>query len=126
VIGTLLYYSRTVDPSMLTAVHELGSVQANPTIKDMLKMERLLQYLFTHRNYGIRYYASNMQLQVQSDASYLSRPRAKSVSGVLFYLGTRKAINGSLACTSKMISCEVASAAEAELAAGFQQAQIAV
>ncbi len=44
-IGTLLYYSRTVDPSILTAVHELGSVQANPTIKDMLKMERLLQYL---------------------------------------------------------------------------------
>jgi hypothetical protein len=71
VIGTLLYYSRTVDPSILTAVHELGSVQANPTIKDMLKMERLLQYLSTHRNHGIRYYASNMQLQVQSDASYL-------------------------------------------------------
>jgi len=126
VIGTLLYYSRTVDPSILTAVHELGSVQANPTIKDMLKMERLLQYLSTHRNYGIRYYASNMQLQVQSDASYLCRPRARSVSGGLFYLGTRKAINGSIACTSKMISCIVASAAEAELAAGFQQAQIAV
>jgi hypothetical protein len=101
VIGTLLYYSRTVDPSILTAVHELGSVQANPTIKDMLKMERLLQYLSTHRNYGIRYYASNMQLQVQSDASYLCRPRAKSVSGGLFYLGTREAINVSIACTSK-------------------------
>jgi hypothetical protein len=53
VIGTLLYYQ----------------VQANPTIKDMRKMERLLQYLSTHRNYGIRYYAPNMQLQVQ-----LTRP----------------------------------------------------
>ncbi len=41
-------------------------------------MERLLQYLSTHKDYGIRYYASNMQLQGQSDASYLSRPRAKS------------------------------------------------
>jgi hypothetical protein len=109
VIGTLLYYSRAVDPLILTAVHELGSVQANLTIKDMLKMERLLQYLSTHRNYGIRYYASNMQLQVQSDAFYLCRPRARSI-----------------ACTSKIISCIVASAAEAELAAGFQQAQIAV
>ena len=47
VIGTLLYYSQTVDPSILTAVHELGSVQANPTIKDIFKMERLLQYLST-------------------------------------------------------------------------------
>ncbi len=26
VVGTLLYYARTVDPSILTAVHELGSV----------------------------------------------------------------------------------------------------
>ena len=80
-------------------------------------MERLLQYLSTNRNYGIRYYASNMQLQVQSDASYLCRPRARSISGGLFYLGIGKAINGSIACTSKMISCIVASAAEAELAA---------
>ncbi len=55
-------------------------------------MERLLQYLSTHRNYGIRYYASNMQLQVQSNASYLCRPRARSVSGGLFYLGTTVAI----------------------------------
>jgi hypothetical protein len=95
VIGTLLYYSRTVDPSTCTAVHALGSIQTKPTIKDMQKMERLLQYLSTHKNYGIRYYASNMQLQGQSDASYLSRPRAKSVCGGLFYLylGSRNAIN---------------------------------
>ena len=92
----------------------------------MRKMERVLQYLWTHKNYGVRYYASNMQLQGQSDASYLSRPRAKSVFGGLFYLGCRWAINGPIVCTSKMISCVVASAAEAELAAGFQLAQIAV
>jgi hypothetical protein len=63
----------------------------------------------------------------QSDASYLSRPRAKSVCGSLFYLGSRNAINGPIVCISKMISsCVVASAAEAELAAGFQQAQLTV
>jgi hypothetical protein len=64
-----------------------------------------------------------MQLQGKSDASYLSRLRAKSVlvCGGLFYLGSRNAINGPI-----MISCVVASAAEAELAAGFQQAQLAV
>jgi hypothetical protein len=89
-------------------------------------MERLFQYLFTHKDYGIRYYASNMQLQGQSDVFYLSRLRAKSVCGGLFYLGSRNAINGPIVCTSKMISCVVASAAEAELAAGFQQAQLAV
>ncbi len=87
VIGTLLYYSRTVDPSILTAVHEVGSNPAKPTIMDMQKMERVLQYLSSHTNYGVRYYASNMQLQGQSDASFLSGPRAKSVFGGLFYLG---------------------------------------
>jgi hypothetical protein len=40
VVGTLLYYARTVDPSILMAVHELGSVQSQPTIKDIKKVER--------------------------------------------------------------------------------------
>jgi hypothetical protein len=66
VIGTLLYYARTVDPSILTSVHELGSVQAKPTLKDMHKLERLLQYVSTHQNHGVRFHASTMQLQMQS------------------------------------------------------------
>jgi hypothetical protein len=126
VIGTLLYYSRAVDPSICTAVHELGSVQSKPTENDMLKMERLLQYMSTHRNNGIRFYASNMLLQSLSDASYLCRPRARFVFGCLHYLGERNAINGPIACGSWMISCVVASVAEAELAGGFQAAQAAV
>jgi hypothetical protein len=85
VIGTLLYYSRAVDPSICTAIHTLGSVQANPTLNDMKRMERLIQYVSTHRNIGIRYYASNMILNMMSDASYLSRPMARSVLGFLGY-----------------------------------------
>ena len=123
VVGTLLYYARSVDPSILTAVHELGSVQAQPSINDMLKMERLLQYVSVHQHQGIRFHASNMQLQIQSDASYLSRTRARSVLGGLHYLGTTDYINGPFFCTSKLISCIVTSAAEAELGAAFQNAQ---
>jgi hypothetical protein len=123
VVGTLLYYARTVDPTILTAVHELGSVQARPTINDMRKMERLLQYVSTHQHYGIRFHASSMQLQIQSDASYLSRPKARSVSGGLHYLGSIDLINGPIFATSKIISCVVTSAAEAELGAAFQNAQ---
>jgi hypothetical protein len=81
VVGTLLYYARTVDPSILTAVHELGSVQSQPTIKDIKKVERLLQYVSSHQNGATRYFGSIMQLQVQSDASYLCRPKARSVLG---------------------------------------------
>jgi hypothetical protein len=123
VVGTLLYYARTVDPSILTAVHELGSVQAKPTLNDLRKMERLLQYVSTHQTYGIRFHASSMQLQIQSDASYLSRTKARSVCGGIHYLGSETAINGPFFCTSKMISCVVTSAAEAELGAVFQNAQ---
>ena len=126
VIGTLLYYTRAVDPSICTAVHELGSVQAQPTLNDMAKMDRLLQYVSTHRNIGIRYYASNMILNMLSDASYLSRPRARSVLGFYGYLGLPNGINGPIACGSLVIKCVVASVAEAELAGGFKAAQIAV
>ena len=123
IVGTLLYYARSVDPSILTAVHELGSVQAKPSLNDMRKMERLLQYVSVHQNQGIRFHASNMQLQIQSDASYLSRTKARSVLGGLHYLGTTVHINGPFFCTSKLISCIVTSAAEAELGAAFQNAQ---
>jgi hypothetical protein len=40
VVGTLLHYARTVDPSMLTAVHKFGFVEAKPTIHDKKKVER--------------------------------------------------------------------------------------
>ncbi len=43
VVGALLYYARTVDPSILTAVHELGSIQSQPTLQDIQKVEWLLQ-----------------------------------------------------------------------------------
>jgi hypothetical protein len=123
VVGTLLYYARTVDPSILTAVHELGSVQASPTLHDMQKVERLLQYVSSHQNGATRYYGSNMQLQVQSDASYLCRSKARSVLGGIHYLGYHDRTNGPIFCTSKIISCVVASVAEAELGAAFQNAQ---
>jgi hypothetical protein len=123
VIGTMLYYARTVDPSVLTVVHQLGSVQSRPTLNDIKKMERLLQYAASHQHHGIRFHASNMQLQIQSDASYLCRPRARSVLGGYHYLGTTGLINGPFFCTSKVISCVVTSAAEAELGAAFQNGQ---
>jgi hypothetical protein len=61
VVSTLVYYARSVDPSILTTVHELGSVQSNkPTVQDIRKMEQLLQYVSSHQNYGIRFHASSM------------------------------------------------------------------
>jgi hypothetical protein len=47
-----------------------------------------------NQNGATRYYASTMQLQVQSDASYLCRPKARSVLGGFHYLGFPDRING--------------------------------
>ena len=126
VIGTLLYYSRAVDPSICTALHELGSIQSRPTENDMKKMYRLLGYVSKHRNMAIRYHASNMILQLLSDASYLCRPKARSVYGTYCYFGQPDRINGPIACASKMIGSVLASVAEAELCGGFKVAQDAV
>ena len=123
VVGTILYYAQTVDPSILTAVHELCSTQAQPTAHDMRKLERLLHYVTMHQSGAIRYYGSSMQLQIQSDVSYLCRPKARSVLGGFHFLGFPDRINGPIFCTSKIISCMCASVAEAELGAAFQNAQ---
>ena len=48
VIGTLLYYSRAVDPTLCTASHELGSIQSAPTQNDLIKLDRLLAYACIH------------------------------------------------------------------------------
>jgi hypothetical protein len=90
--------------------------QSKPSQNDMKKMEKLLQYVSKHRNIGIRFYASNMTLQLMSNASFLCHPKAASVVGLLAYLGSPHGINGPLSCNSKMISCVVASVAEAERA----------
>jgi hypothetical protein len=91
------YYSRAVDPSIATAVHYLGSIQSWPTTNDMAKTDRMIQYLSSNPNNGIRFYASNMVYQLMSDASYLSSPRARSVGGWFGYLGEAHTINGPVA-----------------------------
>ena len=126
VIGTLLYYSRAVDPSTCTALHELGSIQSRPSENDMKKMNRLLGYVSRNRNIAIRFHASNMILQLLSDASYLCRPKARSVYGTYCYFGEPEGINGPIACASKMINSVLSSVAEAELCGGFKIAQDAV
>jgi hypothetical protein len=89
----------------------------------MRKLERLLHYVTMHQSGAIRYYGSSMQLQIQSDVSYLCRPKARSVLGGFHFLGFPERINGPIFCTSKIISCMCASVAEAELGAAFQNAQ---
>jgi hypothetical protein len=77
----------------------------------------------------IRYPASDMILNVHSDASYLSAPRAHSRAGGYFFLGSIPAngdpikLNGAIHITCTILKLVAASAAKAELGALFLNAQ---
>lgn len=63
-----------------------------------------------------------MRLAIQSDASYLSRPNARSVAGGVFYLinnDSTRTSNGPCHAISNIIPVVVSSVAEAEYAALF-------
>lgn len=69
-----------------------------------------------------------MILQTDSDSAYLVCPKARSRAGGYHFLGSkdRKQFNGPIMVLAKIIKTVMASAAEAEVAALFMNAQEAV
>ena len=78
IVGTLLYYSIAVDPTVLTALGSIDAQKSKGTEKIYADTLWLLNYATTHPNAKIRYTASNMILHIHSDASYLSENRSRS------------------------------------------------
>jgi hypothetical protein len=129
VIGTLLYYGRAVDATILVALSSLASAQATPTEDTMQRTHHLLDYVATHPDAILTYAKSNMILGVHSDASYLSEPKSRSRAGGHFFLsdGTDTSPNnGAILNTSQIIKSVMSSAAEAELGALYINARGAV
>jgi hypothetical protein len=86
--GTLLYYARVIDPTLIMPINVLASEQSNATEVIAGKVIKLLNYCNTHPETKIRYYASDMILHIHSDASYLSENEAKIRAGAFFYMGS--------------------------------------
>ena len=76
IVGTLLYYFITVNPTMLTALGSIDAQKSKDTNKTYVETLWILNYAATHLNSKIRYTASNMILHIHSDASYLYEPRS--------------------------------------------------
>jgi hypothetical protein len=129
IVGSFLYYARAVDPTILMALSEISSQQAAPTENTMKRINHFLDYMWTHLDAVIRYRASDMILNVQSDASYLSAPKAHSQAGGYFFLGslTRDGdpikINGAIHVQCTILKLVAVSAAKAKLGALFLNAQ---
>jgi hypothetical protein len=77
IIGTLLYYARAIDSTMLVTLGTLASAQSQGTVATALAITQLLNYCATHYNATVHFYASDMHLHIHSDASYLSKLKAR-------------------------------------------------
>ena len=62
VVGTLLYYARAVDPTLLATLSQIALRQSTATEEVATMIKQLLDYVATHSNAGIRYVASDMIL----------------------------------------------------------------
>ena len=71
----------------LPALTTLGSEQAKATTHKLKSTDNLFDYLATHPNAKLQYYASSMVLNVHSDVSYASERGAKSRTEGHYFLG---------------------------------------
>jgi hypothetical protein len=73
VTGTLLYYARAVNSTILTALNTIATQQAAPTESTLEEVKQLLDYCTSQEEAIVTYNASDMILAVHSNASYLSK-----------------------------------------------------
>jgi hypothetical protein len=120
VTGTLLFYARTVDPTMLMTISTIAAQQSNATQITIKATNQLLDYCPTHPNAIIEYRSSDIQLKIHSNASYLAEPKGRSRGGVHYYLGDKpstmpEAAQAPFLNQSNVIENVIGSAAEAEV-----------
>jgi hypothetical protein len=138
IVGTMLYYARAVNATLLVSLNSLASEQSNGTQNTAKRIVQLLNYCATHPDATIRYHASGMILHIDSDASYyLSMPKARSRVGGHHYLSsashnptqpptTPPPPNGPIHTICHKLKPVMASAAEAEVGGLFVNSQEAV
>jgi hypothetical protein len=107
----------------------LATEQAKPMVKTKATVTQLLDYLATQEEAIMTYNASNMILQVHSDAGYANKKRARSRAGGHFFLSNDNSSapnNGAILTILTIIKAVMSAAAEAELRASFFNAKEAV
>jgi hypothetical protein len=127
VTGSVLYYAREVDPIVIIPLNYIVTEQTKTTKKTQAETDQILDYLATHPDATIIYYASIMILHILKDVSYLSVSHARIRLGDLLCCGDKPPnedkLNGSILNVAFVIKNVVASAAESEVGACFQNAQ---
>ena len=83
--GTFLYYARTVKPTMLPAIYDFFSQQAQLTSDTIDTYNMITDYAHTYPNTIICCHAGNMFLHIDSYATYLVQPKSRSRGAGYFY-----------------------------------------
>ena len=81
IVGSFRYYARAVDPTNLRVLSEISSQQVALTENTMNHVNQFLDFMWTHPDTDIRDCTSDMILNIHSDMSYLSEPKAHSGAG---------------------------------------------
>ena len=92
----------------------------------MQQTQQLLDYIATQEESVLTFNASDMKLAAHSDASYLSKPKARSRAGGNFFLSSDSNIpqhNGTVLKIAHIIKHVMSLATEAELAALYIMAR---
>jgi hypothetical protein len=129
VAGTLLYYVRAVDSTILTALSAIATKQAKPTEKTLAKVKQLLDYCATQEEPVVTYHASKMILAVHSGGGYCNKINSRSRAGRHFSLSDdvdNPPNNGAILTLATVIKAVMSSAVEAEVGALYLNAKEAV
>ena len=127
VVGTLLYYSQAVDPTLAVALSAIASRQSQCTEAVMDTCKQLHDYVTNHPNATIRYCASDMMLALDTDGLYLFEPGGSRAAAYM-YLTKRDepdCHDGSVLVLLAIIKHIMASASKPKLVAlfyGFKEA----
>jgi hypothetical protein len=126
VTGTLLYYGRAVDNTILPALSAIVTKQAEPMEKTKDTIKQMLDYCASQEEAIISYSASKMILAVHSNAGYCNEKKSQSQPGGHIFLtndAKHPTNNGAILMIATIIKAVMTSAAEAELGALYLNAQ---
>ena len=87
IVGSILYYARAVDMMVLMALSAIAVEQTKAMTRKLGKCMQLLDYLASNSEAKVRFYASDMIMNIHSDASYLSETGARSRACGHFFMG---------------------------------------
>ena len=68
IVGSILYYAHAVDMTVLMALSSIAIEQTKATERTMTRCTQLLDYLAHHSEAKVRFYASDMIMNIHSEA----------------------------------------------------------